>query len=183
MMNDRTEYWARKVLELELQRKSAEMALEEAKAELLASLKADGQNQKIIDGWKLKVKTTPAHFVRVESRAERTLLDRELEQRGLYGQVYTTYSAGSFASLASRLLEENGGTVPGWLDPYLRVKEESATIVLPANYALSTLTASARQASEEIRARNESLAREREQSRREAFYAGEGAFFDPCGGD
>ena len=112
-MTDRTEYWARKVLELEVARKSAEMALEEARAELLASLKEDGQSQMIIDGWKLKVKTTPAHFVRTESKSAQTLLNRELEERGLRSQVFTTYSAASFASLTSRLAEENGGAIPG----------------------------------------------------------------------
>ena len=65
----------------------------------------------------------------------------------------------------------------------MKLKEESHSIILPPNYALSALTAGARRASEELRARNDSIAREREQSRREAFYAGEGAFFDPKGGD
>ena len=182
-MTDRTEYWARKVLALEVERKSAEMALEEAKSELLASLRADGQNQMIIDGWKLRVKTTPAHFVRTESKSAQALLNRELEERGLRSQVFTTYSAASFASFTSRLTEENGGAIPRWLDPFVCLKEESQSILLPPNYALSALTASARRASEEMRARNDSIAREREQSRREAFYAGEGAFFDPNGAD
>ena len=182
-MTDRTEYWARKVLELEVERKSAEMALEEAKAELLASLKADGQNQMIIDGWKLKVKTTPAHFVRVDTDAERIRLDNELMQRGLYGEVHTVFSAPGFHKLTKRLTDENGGEIPGWLNPFVSLREESYSISLPTNYALSALTAGARRASEELRARNDSVARERERSRREAFYAGEGAFFDPNGAD
>ena len=68
-MTDRTEYWARKVLELEVERKSAEMALEEAKRSFRRSLMRSGHDSIVVDGWRLALLAKlPANFHAVTAR-------------------------------------------------------------------------------------------------------------------
>lgn len=151
-MTDRTEYWARKVLALEVQRKSAEMALDKAKSELHLALVRSGHDSIVVDGWRLRQANTPTQYVGPEGGEAQKFLARELAGHGLYGEVFSGYDARGFHALVSRLAEENGGVIPYWLAPFVAKKKGAHSVELPEKFHAVTADELSRRAKAVIEA-------------------------------
>ncbi len=107
--------------ELEEQVKAVEDEIEQIEQQLIVQMIADEVTSFNKDGYTYYLSIKPYASPVPESKKE---LFQKLKENGFGDLVYETVNANSFNAFVREQIEENGGEIPEWLGPYVRIYEK-----------------------------------------------------------